>query len=131
MPDLLQFGGVTNTASSVASVSWAGISTIAGGLSIAGVVVDAITLPINFLVIAKGVYDIHMYRMGHRTNSRKALELEAIIKKLEEDKERILQIKEALDLRHQEPSSLFSTSPHCKNCSVYGTPKVWHTMAEV
>ena len=95
--NLVRFGRVTATAASASSVAWAGISTVAGGLSVAGVVFDAVALPFDFFVIAKGAYDIHKYRTGQGTNSRKALELEAMIKQLEEDRERILKLKKNLE----------------------------------
>lgn len=81
-------------AAGTSRVAWAGLSTVSGGLSVASVAFDVVTLPIDLFVIVKGAYDIHKYRTGRGTNSNRACQLEAMIQKLEEHKNNVLKIKE-------------------------------------
>ena len=76
-------------ATGASRVAWAGFSTAVRGLSVTGVILDAVTLPIDLFFAAKGAYDIYKHRTGRGTNSNKAHQLEAMIQKLEEYGDRL------------------------------------------
>ena len=81
-------------ATGAARVAWTGLATVAGGLSIAGVVFDVVAIPFDLFVIVKGSIDIHKHRTGRGTNSNRACQLKEMIEKLEKHRDNILQLKE-------------------------------------
>lgn len=89
----LRVGRFATGASSGARIAWAGLNTVAGGLSVAGVVFDAVALPFDLAVLIKGSIDVHKYRTGRGSNSRRANQVAVVIQKLESHKEDILSFK--------------------------------------
>ena len=89
-------------AAGTSRVAWAGFSTLARGLSVAGAVFDAVAIPVDLFIIAKGAYDIHKHKTGKGTNSNRACQLEAMIRELEEHRDCVLQIKEIFEHEQSE-----------------------------
>ena len=85
-----------------ARIAFSGLNTIAGGLSIAGVVFDSVAIPFDLFVIIKGSYDIHKHRTGRGSNSNKANKLALMIKELKEHRDKI---KKEFDIQHVEDTS--------------------------
>ena len=90
---IFKVGRFAGTGAGAARVAWTGINTITGGLSIAGVIFDVVALPFDLFVLIKGSYDIHKYKSGKGSNCNKANRVGEIIKKLEEHKQQMLQIR--------------------------------------
>ena len=90
---IFKVGRFATTGASAARVAWTGINTVAGGLSIAGVVFDAVALPFDFFVLIKGSYDIHKHNSGRGTNCNKANQVKEMITKLKKHKQELLQVQ--------------------------------------
>ena len=95
--DAVRIGIKAGRFASTSRIAWTGLRTVAGGLSVAGVVFDAVAVPLNLFVIVKGAYDIYKYRTGQGSNSKKASQLEKMIKDLEQHKERLRKLKSDLE----------------------------------
>ena len=72
-----------------ARIAFAGLNTIAGGVSIAGVVFDTVAIPIDLFIIFRGANDIHRHRTGQGSNSNQAKKLALMIKALEEHRDKV------------------------------------------
>ena len=90
--DAVRIGIKAGRFASTTRIAWTGLRTVAGGLSVAGVVFDAVAVPLDLFVIVKGAYNIYKYRTGQGSNSKKASQLE-MIKDLEQHKERLRKLK--------------------------------------
>ena len=77
--------GVGKFAGSSSKIAWAGIRTVAGGLSVVGVVFDIVSLPFDIFVVIKGAYDVHKYRTGQGTNSDAANQVQDELKEHKEN----------------------------------------------
>ena len=91
---VFKVGRFATAGAGAARVAWTGINTLAGGLSIAGVIFDAVALPFDIFVLIKGSYDIHKHNSGKGSNCNKANRVGEMIKKLEEHKQQMLQIRD-------------------------------------
>ena len=91
---IFRVGRFAGTGAGTARIAWTGINTLTGGLSIAGVIFDAVALPFDFFVLIKGSYDIHKYKSGKGSNCNKANRVGEMIKQLEEHKQQMLQIRD-------------------------------------
>ena len=91
---IFKAGRFAASGAGAARIAWTGINTLTGGLSIAGVVFDAVALPFDIFVLIKGSYDIHKYNSGEGSNCNKANQVGKIIEKLKEHKQQMLDIRE-------------------------------------
>ena len=94
---IFRAGRFAGTGIGVSRVAWAGLNTVAGGLSIAGVVFDAIALPFDFFVLIKGSIDINKYKNGKGSNSNMAEKVKKILVELKDHQEKMLQIQRAFE----------------------------------
>ena len=95
----VRLGGNTCTYTvGAARVAWAGLNTIAGGLSVAGVAIDIVSVPLDSIVLIKGAYDIHKYRTGKGSNSKASKQIKKTIDQLTEGRQKLMDVQEAIGL---------------------------------
>ena len=69
---------------------WAGLSTAKRAFSVAGAVIDVVSIPLDLYVMIKASIDVHKFKTTGESNSDVANEIGGFIKQLEEHRDELI-----------------------------------------
>ena len=73
---------------------WSGLSTTLRVVSVGAVVLDAVFIPVDVAVLTKAAYDVHQYNSKGVSNSTRAQEIQEMIERLEEHRDKLIAEKD-------------------------------------